>query len=235
MGVQRGDRVGIYPRKSIDANAALLGVMKAGAAYVPVDAGAQVWRAAYILDDCAVSAVVIDGRLEGAWREEAEEVGMVPALIALDTIGGGRGLTSALRLVLFAGEVLPLKHLREVQGILPAPRYFNLYGPTETNVCTYHPTPEVAEEDRRLPFSIGRVCEHLSGREVDADGCDVPSGEEGELVIAGGNVTGAFRSSWSSGIRRGTPPAARSRRWGCGRIARRRSSSGARRCPWTRR
>ncbi len=40
MGVRPGDRVGIYLRKSIDAVAAIYGILKAGAAYVPVDPGA---------------------------------------------------------------------------------------------------------------------------------------------------------------------------------------------------
>jgi non-ribosomal peptide synthetase component F len=36
---------------------------------------------------------------------------------------------SALRQVLFAGEVFPVKHLRALCELLPEPRYFNLYGP----------------------------------------------------------------------------------------------------------
>src|SRR5437870_5506617 len=59
LGVRRGDRVGIYLPKSIDALAALLGAMKAGAAYVPVDPDAPAWRAAYILNDCQVRAAVV--------------------------------------------------------------------------------------------------------------------------------------------------------------------------------
>jgi non-ribosomal peptide synthetase component F len=53
-----------------------------------------------------------------------------------------------LRLVLFAGEVFPVKHLRSLCQLVPGPRYFNLYGPTETNVCTStrcpHPFPRSA-------------------------------------------------------------------------------------------
>jgi len=44
MGVRRGDRVGLYLRKSIDTVAAIYGVLKAGAAYVPVDPGAPASR-----------------------------------------------------------------------------------------------------------------------------------------------------------------------------------------------
>ena len=54
LGVRRGDRVGIYMRKSIDAVAAIFGILKAGAAYVPVDPGAPPARNAYIMHNCAV-------------------------------------------------------------------------------------------------------------------------------------------------------------------------------------
>ena len=60
LGVCRGDRVGIYLHKSIDSLAAIFGILKTGAAYVPVDPGAPASRNAYILADCQVKAVVIE-------------------------------------------------------------------------------------------------------------------------------------------------------------------------------
>ncbi|MGH9464587.1 MAG: AMP-binding protein, partial [Thermoanaerobaculia bacterium] len=48
LGVGPGDRVGLCLSKSIDALAALLGVLKTGAAYVPVDVGAPAARSALI-------------------------------------------------------------------------------------------------------------------------------------------------------------------------------------------
>ena len=60
MGVRPGDRVGIYLRKSIDAVAAIFGILKAGAAYVPVDPGAPAARGAFILNNCQVNVVVIE-------------------------------------------------------------------------------------------------------------------------------------------------------------------------------
>jgi amino acid adenylation domain-containing protein len=95
---------------------------------------------------------------------------------------------SALRLVLFAGEVFPVKHLRSLTQLLPAPRYFNLYGPTETNVCTYYEVLLPVPDDRTAPYPIGKVCSHLSGMVVDENGRKVTSGEEGELCIAGSGV-----------------------------------------------
>ncbi len=40
LGVQRGDRVGIYLSKSLESAVAIYGIWKAGAAYVPVDPSA---------------------------------------------------------------------------------------------------------------------------------------------------------------------------------------------------
>jgi amino acid adenylation domain-containing protein len=96
--------------------------------------------------------------------------------------------TSALRLVLFAGEVFPVVHLRSTRRQLSRPRYFNLYGPTETNVCTSYEIPAVIPEERADPYPIGRVCPHLRGRVVDPDGAEVSRGAEGELCIAGEHV-----------------------------------------------
>ncbi|MDQ3605406.1 MAG: AMP-binding protein, partial [Gemmatimonadota bacterium] len=50
-GVRPGDRVGIYAPKTISTVAAIFGILKAGAAYVPVDAGAPPQRNAFILGD----------------------------------------------------------------------------------------------------------------------------------------------------------------------------------------
>jgi len=56
MSVKPGDRVGICLRKSADAVASLFGIMKAGAAYVPVDPTALASRNAFIFCNCAVKA-----------------------------------------------------------------------------------------------------------------------------------------------------------------------------------
>jgi amino acid adenylation domain-containing protein len=95
---------------------------------------------------------------------------------------------SALRAVLFAGEVFPVRHLRALKELIPHPRYYNLYGPTETNVCTWHEIPPIVPPERTQPYPIGKVCSHLRGRVVDPVGRDAPRGEEGELVVAGPSV-----------------------------------------------
>ncbi len=327
MGVGPGARVGLYMRKSIDAIATLYGVLRAGAAYVPVDPDAPPARNAYILNNCAVSAILLETRFVDRLVEEFRALGAVPPLIELQDPGGGVALAqaldradasraaparadaqsrpgdlayilytsgstgrpkgvmlshenavsfidwcsdtfrpqagdrfsshaplhfdlsildvhvalkhgatlvlvpeerakdalhlarliaeerisiwysapsilslmaqfgdldrhdfSALRLVLFAGEVFPVKHLRSLCALVPGPRYYNLYGPTETNVCTYYEVIPPVPDDRTAPYPIGRVCEHLRGVVVDESNAAVAAGGEGELCISGPGV-----------------------------------------------
>jgi amino acid adenylation domain-containing protein len=95
---------------------------------------------------------------------------------------------SHLRLVLFAGEVFAAKHLRALTAQLPKPRYFNLYGPTETNVCTFYEVKTPIPEDRVTPPPIGRSCSHLRGKVVDPEGHVIRAGDEGELCVSGRGV-----------------------------------------------
>ncbi len=94
LGVRRGDRVGIYVRKSIDSVAAIFGVLKAGAAYVPVDPFAPVSRNAYILNDCSVRAVVMERAFTEKLQAELNRLGgSILNPIFLAKVGGGRFLT----------------------------------------------------------------------------------------------------------------------------------------------
>jgi amino acid adenylation domain-containing protein len=92
------------------------------------------------------------------------------------------------RLVLFAGEVFPIGSLRRLRELWPQAQLWNLYGPTETNVCTAYPIPEQIPSDRALPYPIGRVCVPLRARVVDEHDQDVTNGRLGELLIAGQGV-----------------------------------------------
>lgn len=85
---------------------------------------------------------------------------------------------SALRQVLFAGEVFPVKHLRMLCELLPGARYFNLYGPTETNVCTWYEVPLPVPPERTTPYPIGYVCSHLRARVFDEHGAAVVQGKQ---------------------------------------------------------
>jgi amino acid adenylation domain-containing protein len=90
-----------------------------------------------------------------------------------------------LRFVLFAGEVFPVKHLRALKKLIPDPRYLNLYGPTETNVCTFYEIPQIISEDRTNPFPIGKACSHYQIRILDEHGREAIPGKEGELCASG--------------------------------------------------
>lgn len=99
---------------------------------------------------------------------------------------------SSLRTVCFAGEVFPVKHLRALQDWWPHPRYLNLYGPTETNVCTYYEVPGRVPDDRTEPLPIGRACSGDRTRVVNERGEEVRAGEEGELHVSGASVMAGY-------------------------------------------
>jgi amino acid adenylation domain-containing protein len=95
---------------------------------------------------------------------------------------------SSLRWVLFAGEVFPTKHLRALMQKLPHPRYANLYGPTETNVCAYYEVEPIAPEES-APIPIGRACANTDLVAIDAEGGKVTGpGKEGLLYARGSIV-----------------------------------------------
>lgn len=330
-GLRPGDRVGLCMLKSANSVAVILGVLKAGAAYVPVDATAPAARSAFILDNCEVKALFVDAQVHAALGDELAAllaaplravvpdakgagVGLGLALDGLGAVATGATLASgpddlayilytsgstgrpkgvmlsqrnatsfvdwctaifepsaddrfsshapfhfdlsildlylcfkhgatlvlvgedmgkdarrlaqliaeeritiwysapsilallaqfgqlaqhdfsALRQVLFAGEVFAVKHLRSLSQLWPGKRYFNLYGPTETNVCTAYEVRLPVPESRSTPYPIGRVCAHLSAQVLDEQAQPVAPGAEGELCVAG---PGVMQGYWS--------------------------------------
>lgn len=89
---------------------------------------------------------------------------------------------NTIRQVFFAGEVFPVKPLHTLMDLWPQVAFHNLYGPTETNVCTSFTIPRPYEKERSTPYPIGKVCPHLQAH----------VGETGELWIAGDNVTAGY-------------------------------------------
>jgi len=59
-GVKRHDRIGIFMDKSLHTPVAMYGIMKAGAAYVPLDPSAPTERLALILRDCNIRVLITD-------------------------------------------------------------------------------------------------------------------------------------------------------------------------------
>jgi amino acid adenylation domain-containing protein len=324
LGVQPGDRVGFWLHKSIDAVVTLFAILKASAAYVPIDSTGPAARNNYILADCRVAAIVTERRFEPMIEAHDEEEWR-PAILPIDQAGGSGPLAgtvrataspgassagtddlafilytsgstgkpkgvqlthnnavsflewcagtfaltpsdrfsshapfhfdlsvfdifssvkhggtlfiigeevgkqpyelaqliadhritiwysapsilslmaqfgqldtrdySALRLVLFAGEVFPINHLKLLTTRWPHSEYFNLYGPTETNVCTYYRVQTPIPAERTEPVPIGKVCSHLEGILLQADGAEARKGAEGELCICGPAVTKGY-------------------------------------------
>ncbi|TYB45410.1 amino acid adenylation domain-containing protein [Actinomadura chibensis] len=113
----------------------------------------------------------------------------VPSVLILMMRDGGlleRPPSAALRAVLFAGEPFPINYVRRLADWTTAP-LFNLYGPTETNVCTFHRV-EPADLDRDRPVPIGRPSCGDDVWAVRQDGAPAAEGEEGELMVDGPTV-----------------------------------------------
>ena len=111
-----------------------------------------------------------------------------PSILSLLAQFGGleRHDCSSLRVVNFAGEVFPVKHLRSIAERWPQARFYNLYGPTETNVCTFARIPTPIPAARTEPYPIGRLCPYCDSLVLDTfNGAPVAPGEEGLLHIAG--------------------------------------------------
>jgi amino acid adenylation domain-containing protein len=127
-----------------------------------------------------------------AERMEKEQISVwysVPSVLTMLVTYGNLGKfdLSRLRTVIFAGEVFPVKHLRELMAALPHARHLNWYGPTETNVCTAFEVPgggsSAGPPD---PVPIGKACANTDVFAVASDGRRVSRpGEVGELYVRG--------------------------------------------------
>jgi amino acid adenylation domain-containing protein len=62
-GVRRGDRVGLFSQRSLEAVAALLGILKAGAAYVPFDPAYPAKLLRFMYDDCTPALMLVESSL----------------------------------------------------------------------------------------------------------------------------------------------------------------------------
>ena len=149
--------------------------------YAPAMAGAEL----HLLPPGAES---MGADLAAAIRSRAlTVVYAVPSALTLLSAAAAPEDLASLRTVLFAGEVFPMKHLRRLRELVPRAVLANLYGPTETNVCTYHAVEgELPDGDDPLP--IGRACENAAVFVLDEELGPVASGQVGELWVRGPTV-----------------------------------------------
>lgn len=157
--------------------------------FTALSAGASVW----VVPD--VQARDVTALADGIRRYGVSVWYSVPSILTLLTRAGvlTGDVCRSLRYVLFAGEPFPVPHLRETAGCLaPDTALYNLYGPTETNVCTFHRVrPQDLDGDASLPIGGPVTGAKLIVR--DDEGHEVTGvGARGELVVEGDCVTPGY-------------------------------------------
>lgn len=90
-----------------------------------------------------------------------------------------------LRAVLFGGEALPAKYLRDWMITFPGKVFFNFFGPTEaTGASLYYRVPCVPPDaEQRIPIGVPR--ENTTLYLLGPDRVPVQDGEIGEIVLGG--------------------------------------------------
>ena len=119
----------------------------------------------------------------------------VPSLLARLALSGGleRHDWSQLRQIIFAGEVFPVAHLRRLREQIPGARYWNWYGPTETNVCTAYAVDALPAE-QTAPAPIGTACANSKLLVVNDAGSVCGPGETGELYVSGPSLMTGYQA-----------------------------------------
>jgi amino acid adenylation domain-containing protein len=92
QGLEEQGRVGVCMGRSAAMLAVLLGIMKAGGVYVPMDPAWPLQRTAFVARDCRMSLLIVDGGREGYIREAmtclpAETAS--PAIVRSNDLGAG--------------------------------------------------------------------------------------------------------------------------------------------------
>lgn len=116
----------------------------------------------------------------------------------------GEPLAPTPRAVFYAGEVFPPRELAAFAGRVPGADLYNLYGPTETNVCTYHRVDRAAlDGERETP--IGLACPYAACSLVDleGEGRTLEGPATGELVVSGPTTIGGGPYATRDRVERG--------------------------------
>jgi non-ribosomal peptide synthetase component E (peptide arylation enzyme) len=124
--------------------------------------------------------------LELIAREKVTFIASAPAsLIAmLNEPDLARCDLASLRVVITGGASCPVETLREFQRRM-AGHLIELYGMLETG---YHAYTRLTDDAETVNGTIGRCVDGMGLRLIDADGRDVPRGEQGEIAADGPSV-----------------------------------------------
>jgi len=97
-----------------------------------------------------------------------------------------------LRLALFCGEPLPSSLAKAVAAAAPNAEVWNLYGPTEATIAITAQRLDPAAEAMPATVPLGLAYAGCAAVVVDDAGQPVPPGGEGELWLAGPQITDGY-------------------------------------------
>lgn len=99
---------------------------------------------------------------------------------------------SSLRLTLYAGSPISLGLIRRAIAAMPC-QFMQFYGSTESGgaASILRPNEHNLDDEAKLQ-SCGRPLPLIEFRIVDQDGCEVPVGEPGELMIRAPSITKGY-------------------------------------------
>ena len=96
-----------------------------------------------------------------------------------------------LKLILFAGEVMPNTQLNIWRKTFPDAVYVNMYGPTEAcDIATYYIVDREYKNHETLP--IGKPCANMKAIILNENNMPCKTGEQGELYIGGSGISSGY-------------------------------------------
>lgn len=122
-------------------------------------------------------------------EKEVDLIFWVPSLLV--NVANQRALDCTqlprLRHILFAGEVMPARHLNYWRQHFPKSTFANLYGPTEITVdCTYYILDREIGDNESIP--IGFPCRNTDVLILNESDRSAQVGEPGELCVRGSSL-----------------------------------------------
>ena len=178
LGVQADELVGISMHRSTDLIVGLLGILKAGAAYLPLDPRLPRERVRFMMEDAAVSILLTQSDLEANFATDGLRMVRLdsdwPTIAQLEPMPSTKTRPENLAYVMYTSgstgkpKGVMITH-RNIAGYLNAFRHVAYTGPQRisTNVFTY--TFDVSVEEMFTPLCYGGTL-HVVPYEVTLDG-----------------------------------------------------------------